>query len=318
MTKSDFTYDGRGRMKIRKEYTWIGYWYQTSETRYVYDGMRVIQERDGSNNPIATYTRSSALSGSLEGVGLPRQSGATAGWIGGMLAKTDSTGTYFYHADGGGSITAMMNTSQGVAATYQYDPYGNVIGWSGGGGIAVNNKYRFSSKEVHTATGFYYCGYRFYDPYSQRWLNRDPIEESGGINLYGFNLNNSANRIDPLGLDAGGRVGPGFPNDGYPHYEIPHPPDWVWNDGEWVEPGIEDRTIPDLEALLGGKGLSSAVDVCKLRGPENEEWKDNKREWQEGWHFHAGKGRGLEKHHLPYEFGNWFRNLIGVIRRKLK
>jgi hypothetical protein len=30
----------------------------------------------------------------------------------------------------------------------------------------------------------------FYDPGLQRWLNRDPIGEAGGINLYAF-VNNS-------------------------------------------------------------------------------------------------------------------------------
>ena len=32
-----------------------------------------------------------------------------------------------------------------------------------------------------------------------RWLNRDPIEEEGGFNLYGFVQNNPVDGIDPLG-----------------------------------------------------------------------------------------------------------------------
>lgn len=40
----------------------------------------------------------------------------------------------------------------------------------------------------------------YYDPSAQRWLNRDPIEENGGINLYGFVLSNPANSIDLFGL----------------------------------------------------------------------------------------------------------------------
>ncbi len=34
------------------------------------------------------------------------------------------------------------------------------------------------------------------------WLSRDPIGEDGGINLYGYVLNNPLNWIDPLGLDT--------------------------------------------------------------------------------------------------------------------
>jgi len=32
------------------------------------------------------------------------------------------------------------------------------------------------------------------------WLSRDPIEEEGGINLYGYVGNNPINAVDPLGL----------------------------------------------------------------------------------------------------------------------
>ena len=39
------------------------------------------------------------------------------------------------------------------------------------------------------ASGFYSFGYRFYDPATQRWLNRDPIQENGGLNLYGYVCN---------------------------------------------------------------------------------------------------------------------------------
>jgi RHS repeat-associated protein len=49
-------------------------------------------------------------------------------------------------------------------------------------------------------TGLYYYGYRFYDPLTGRWPSRDPIEESGGVNLYGFVGNNGANQWDMLGL----------------------------------------------------------------------------------------------------------------------
>ena len=39
-----------------------------------------------------------------------------------------------------------------------------------------------------------------YDPYSQRWLNRDPMAERGGINLLRFTANNPLGRVDLFGL----------------------------------------------------------------------------------------------------------------------
>lgn len=43
-----------------------------------------------------------------------------------------------------------------------------------------------------------------------RWLNRDPIEETGGLNLYVFSLNNSNFYFDKLGKQAG-PIGPTDP-----------------------------------------------------------------------------------------------------------
>ncbi len=39
-----------------------------------------------------------------------------------------------------------------------------------------------------------------YDPKIGGWLNRDPIEENGGPNLYGMVGNNLVNGVDLLGL----------------------------------------------------------------------------------------------------------------------
>jgi len=44
-------------------------------------------------------------------------------------------------------------------------------------------------------------GFRYLDPVTGRWINRDPIEEEGGINLYGFVGNDGVNAWDVLGLD---------------------------------------------------------------------------------------------------------------------
>ncbi|MDF1711362.1 MAG: hypothetical protein P1U90_03945 [Akkermansiaceae bacterium] len=43
-------------------------------------------------------------------------------------------------------------------------------------------------------------GYRYYDPVTGRWPSRDPINERGGINLYGMVGNNAVNTQDFLGM----------------------------------------------------------------------------------------------------------------------
>ena len=105
------------RRRIRREFSWSGSWAQTAEVRYIYDGMLVIQERDVNNLPTVKYTRGRDLSGSLQG----------AGGIGGLLARTDAANSQsaWYHADGNGNVTAMLNAQQIVMAKYTYDPFGN-------------------------------------------------------------------------------------------------------------------------------------------------------------------------------------------------
>jgi RHS repeat-associated protein len=69
------------------------------------------------------------------------------------------------------------------------------------GTLATANLYRFSSKELHYKSGMYYYGFRFYDPHLQRWVNRDPMLEAGGLNLYAHCGNTPLNVIDPNGQE---------------------------------------------------------------------------------------------------------------------
>jgi len=200
--KSEFVYDGLMRRRARIESTWNGTGWTTNQVvRYIYEGRVVLQERFyvpiGSTlipQNTVTYTRGNDLSGSLQG----------AGGIGGLLARSDTStlnpqlSTAFYHCDGNGNVTALIDTNQVLVAQYHYDPYGNVLGMSGP--LAEANLYRFSSKELHPNSGLVYYLYRYYEPSLQRWINRDPIQEFGGINLFVLVLNAPSYMVDSYGL----------------------------------------------------------------------------------------------------------------------
>ncbi len=203
--RESMRYDAFGRKRVLQQHRWTGSaWLLTNEVRYVYDGMLVVQERHfqpqvSTNIPINTisYTRGNDLSGSLQG----------AGGIGGLLARTDhsafSLQHSYFHSDGNGNITALVNTNGVVVARYSYDPYGNLLGMAGP--LAEANTYRFSSKEWHANAGLYYYGFRYYEPNLQRWLNRDPIQEEGGLNLYELVGSDPCNDVDPFGLWPSGK-----------------------------------------------------------------------------------------------------------------
>jgi RHS repeat-associated protein len=204
--RSEFTYDALHRRRETSDYSWSGSgWVQTNAIRYVYDRLLVAQERDGSGVALVGYTRGRDLSSS---------SMQRAGGIGGLLARTDlglfrvssSAAHAYYHAGGNGNITAMESTAGVLVALYAYDPFGSLT--LAAGPLAKENRYRFSSKEVHVASDIYYFGHRFYDTPVERWLNQDPIGEAGGVNLYSAVHGDWVNRLDPWG--EAGPCGDGY------------------------------------------------------------------------------------------------------------
>ena len=128
-----------------------------------------------------------------------------AGGVGGLLALSihggDHEGDYYPTYDGNGNIVEYIDDEGGVAAHYDYDPFGNnITPENDEGDLHDIFTYRFSTKPHDPITGHYYYGYRYYEPLTGRWLNRDPIEEEGGVNLYAFVRNNGVGRVDLLGL----------------------------------------------------------------------------------------------------------------------
>ena len=195
--KKDFVYDGLNRLRIKREFGWTNSaWLQTNEVHFIYDGNVIIQHRDSNNVPTLTLTRGLDLSGSLQG----------AGGIGGLLAMTDGTGAnYFYHHDGRGNITALMDATENIVGRKLYGPYGNTLSVSGA--KAGINSYWFSS-ELYDEPDIYHFPRRPYTSGLHQFLTVDPIGERGGTPLHGFVGNNPINNVDPLGLQPSVRSTP--------------------------------------------------------------------------------------------------------------
>lgn len=123
----------------------------------------------------------------------------------GQINYSGGTGTsYFYTFDHLGSIREVLNsTGSTIVARYDYDPNGNVT-LVQGTNLA---DFQFCGYYEHQASGLNLTMFRAYDPTSARWLSRDPIAESGGINLYQYGGNDPVLNCDDFGLRPRGSTG---------------------------------------------------------------------------------------------------------------
>ena len=276
----------------------------TTATLFVYDGWNLVAEYDASaingttnatiNSLTRTYTWGTDLSGGFQG----------AGGVGGLLAIEEkaggNAGHYYPFYDGNGNVTELVkdNGSGGtqVVAHYEYDPFGRLTqdDDTDSSGYHAINPFKFSTKYHDAETGFYYYGYRYYDPVTGRWPSRDPIGEKAffdsytagksdkdkshlGIESlkgrYGFLENSPTNKIDENGLamklsvylrQMGAILGPVVGGNQY-HVFLEY-----WGQSAGFSPGDGN--------IFGGKGIVNSPDRWgQPDGPEGEWHKDSSR-----------------------------------------
>ncbi|MEW5978123.1 MAG: RHS repeat-associated core domain-containing protein, partial [Acidobacteriota bacterium] len=190
----EFAYNYQSRRIQKRVYSWnasSGSYQLQSTTRFVYGGWNLVAELDASDNLIRSYLWGQDLSGTLQG----------AGGIGGLLVISDSGESYIPSYDGNGNVIALTKGSSGsFAASYEFSPFGETLVQIGD--YATTNPFGIGVKYKDQETDFVYYGYRHYVPVTGRWLGRDPSEEIGDRNLYGFVYNAPTDFID-----ADGRIG---------------------------------------------------------------------------------------------------------------
>ena len=122
-----------------------------------------------------------------------------AGGAGSLLAQIAGTTISYAVPDAFGTIVGYITSANGgkLVAAVEYSPYGKGVNAAGNW---QDYPIGFSGQYMDWEPGLVYYGRRHYAPKHGRFINRDPIEEQGGNNLYGF-VNNSPYRgWDVLGL----------------------------------------------------------------------------------------------------------------------
>jgi RHS repeat-associated protein len=166
-------------------------------TLYLYDAWNCIADYSRSAGVSPTFNLKKTRLWGTDLSGTPQGAGGVAGLPSESHISNPQSPIYYPTYDGNGNVSEYLTGTGTTAAHFEYDPFGNTVVNTDTANLFT---YRFSTKPRDSETGLYYYGYRYYDPMTGRWLNRDPIKENGGLNLYGFLDNASLYFTDSLGL----------------------------------------------------------------------------------------------------------------------
>ena len=128
-----------------------------------------------------------------------------------VIYNDGSTSTlYYYVLNAQGDVAAILNSSGKLAASYDYDAWGNCTVYDSSAkvltdptSIANLNPLRYRGYYYDAETGFYYLQSRYYDPAICRFINADTYLSTGqgmlGHNMFTYCGNNPVNYCDSSG-----------------------------------------------------------------------------------------------------------------------
>jgi RHS repeat-associated protein len=197
------TYDPLGRRVAKTEHGSDGY--PLGETRFTWDGLRLLQEHKHSQTSLYIYQD--------EGYE--------------PLARVDGSGPLqkirYYHNDLNGLPEQLTEADGHNVWQATYRVWGNTLEEVREPYYIEEQNLRFQGQYLDRETGLHFNTFRFYDPDVGRFTTPDPIGLAGGYNLYQY-APNTAGWIDPLGLLKEGEVAgygaKAHKNDGLEAHEI--------------------------------------------------------------------------------------------------
>ncbi|MCM3134249.1 S8 family serine peptidase [Paenibacillus polysaccharolyticus] len=166
---STFQYNGDG-LRVKKTTA-------TGVMQYLYEYDKVVLEADGNGVQTAR---------NLYGLNL-------------IMRTVGTAGSYTYLYNGHADVTALVDNNGTVQASYDYDPFGNIISNTGG----VKSPIGYSGYQYDEESGLYYLNARYYDPKIARFLTEDTYRGQDNdplsLNLYTYVHNDPIMYSDPTG-----------------------------------------------------------------------------------------------------------------------
>lgn len=102
------------------------------------------------------------------------------------------------------SVTGITDSANHLTEHYEYEPFGASHtfnnGYSGIPNSSIGNEIQFGGRHYIASTGVYNFRFRYLDIQQGRFIQRDPLKYTDGMNLFSYVGNNTVSNIDPLGL----------------------------------------------------------------------------------------------------------------------
>jgi len=181
----EYRYDALGRRIVRKQGTnkeVLLWWGNTEQSEHKHQAGQTTIQNDLQANP-SEQALNTLFARALEG---------------------DKQDIQYFHKNYLDHVMAVSDDNGNLIEHYRYTAFGEPEIYSPTGtklaATAIDNDILWNVRRYEPANGLYMYLYRDYDAASGRWPSRDPIEEQGGINLYGFVGNDGMNKWDKLGL----------------------------------------------------------------------------------------------------------------------
>ena len=180
--KLQFLYDYNGRRYKKIIYRYDGsVWNETESSTFTWNGDRIIYITNSS----AAIKRAFVW-----------------GQEGKIITMYFNTRSPFYYGYDGNKNVSDLFYAGAYRYHYTYDAFGNRTS-SNSSITTYYNHFEFGSEYVDPETKWLAYKYRYYSPQIGRFINRDPIGEQGGLNLYGFVGNSPIVYSDFLGKFPG-------------------------------------------------------------------------------------------------------------------
>lgn len=233
-----------------------------SETRFTWDGLRLLQEETHQRQSLYVYADHSHE----------------------PLARVDTQGEFqivhYFHNHPNGQPEELTDKDGTSVWSAHYQVWGNTLSEERDTSIEAQNL-RFQGQYLDRETGLHYNTFRFYDPDIGRFTTPDPIGLAGGLNLYQY-APNPVGWVDPWGLAACGKK-----------------MDALRNDPQKTTVSVKSKTEAHellTEAFPGaqkvrGIGSQDAIGIRKKYKQEQFKKKDGKVRYRKDYPINPATGR---------------------------